>query len=231
MSQSNQSRPQRKEAVRVFAPEFNAAEIEFKDPDEIEEQGEERAPNYVLLPTGGRANRVLMCGSLTETTEVSEKIVRARLVDETGENFFVYAGQQYNQDEYGKLQRLDAPEHLMIIGKPSTYTTDEGETYVSIDPEEVIVTSQGTRSRWAAETAEKTLDRIDAFEGGTAPHGEEAEAHYDYDLSELRSHIENVVDELTGDGESEEGDDAGVDEGAADADAGAADGDSEATAA
>lgn len=231
MSQSNQSRPQRKEAVRVLAPEFNAAEIEFKDPDEIEEQGEERAANYVLLPTGDRANRVLMCGSLTETTEVNEKIVRARLVDETGENFFVYAGQQYNQDEYGKLQRLDAPEHLMVIGKPSTYTTDEGDTYVSIDPEEVIVTTQETRNRWAAEAAEHTLDRIEAFEAGTAPHGEEAEAHYDYDIPELRAHIENVVDELAESGENSEGDDASVEEGAADAEADAADADSEATAA
>jgi RPA family protein len=206
MSQSNQSRPQRKEAVRVFAPEFNEAEIEFKDPDEIEEQGEERAANYVLLPTGGRANRVLMCGSLTETTEVSEKIIRARLVDETGENFFLYAGQQYNQDEYGQLKRLDAPEHLMIIGKPSTYTTDEGDTYVSIDPEEVIITDQGTRERWAAETADQTLDRIEAFEAGNAPYQEEAGAHYDYDLSELRAHIENVVAELAGDNEDAEAD-------------------------
>jgi RPA family protein len=196
MSQSNQSRPQRKEAVRTFAPEFNEAEIEFKDPDEIEEQGEERAANYVLLPTGDRANRVLMCGSLTETTEVNEKIIRARLVDETGENFFVYAGQRYNQDEYGQLGRLEAPEHLMIIGKPSTYTTDEGDTYVSIDPEEIIVTDQETRERWATETAEHTLDRIEALKAGDAPHGEEAETHYDYDLSELRDHVENVLDEL-----------------------------------
>jgi len=227
MSQSNQSRPQRKEAVRVFAPEFNEAEIEFKDPDEIEEQGEERAANYVLLPTGDRANRVLMCGSLTETTEVSEKIIRARLVDETGENFFVYAGQRYNQDEYGQLGRLEAPEHLMVIGKPSTYTTDEGDTYVSIDPEEVIVTDQETRERWAAETAEQTLDRIEALEAGDAPHGEEAEAHYDYDLSELRGHVENVVEELAaGNSESET-----ADEGESEAEPEEADADPEAAAA
>lgn len=218
MSQSNQSRPQRKEAVRVFAPEFNEATIEFKDPDEIEEQGEERAANYVLLPTGDRANRVLMVGTLTETTEVSDKIIRARLVDETGENFFVYAGQRYNQDEYGDLSRLEAPEHLMVIGKPSTYTTDEGDTYVSVDPEEIIVTDEGTRERWAAETAEQTLDRIEAFEAGEAPHGEEADTHYDYDLSELHAYIEEVVEELAGANSEEAGDDASPDVDGADVD-------------
>jgi RPA family protein len=195
MSQSTQSRPQRKEAVRVFAPEFNEAGIEFKDPDELEEQGD-RAPNYLLLPTGDRANRVLMVGTLTDTTEVSDKTIRGRVVDVTGETFFVYAGEQYNSEEYSDLNRLETPQYLMVIGKPNTYTTDDGDTYVSVDPENIIVTDEGARERWAAETAEQTLDRIEAFEAGEAPHGEDAATHYDYDLSELRDCVEEVVEEL-----------------------------------
>lgn len=72
MGQNTQSQPQRKEAVRVFAPELNAAEIEFKDPQELENI-DGHAPNYVLLPTGDRASRVLMVGTVIETTAVSDK--------------------------------------------------------------------------------------------------------------------------------------------------------------
>lgn len=197
MSQSTHSRPQRKKAVRIFAPELNNAGIEFKDPEELETH-DSRAPNYLLLPTGDRASRVLMVGTLTETTAVSEETMRARVIDATGEAFFVYAGDQYNKEEYTQLKRLDTPQHLMVIGKPNTYTTDEGETNVSVDPEDLIVVDEPTRERWEAEAAEFTLDRIEAYEDGTAPHFDEATTHYEYNVSELREYVGTVVDELAG---------------------------------
>lgn len=61
----------------------------------------------------------------------------------------------------------------MVIGKPNTYTTDESETNVSVDPEELIIVGEPTRERWEAEMAEFTLDQIEAYEGGTAPHFDE----------------------------------------------------------
>ncbi|MDB2276412.1 hypothetical protein SAMN06266787_11722 [Halorubrum ezzemoulense] len=61
----------------------------------------------------------------------------------------------------------------MVIGKPNTYTTDESETNVSVDPEELIIVGETTRERWEAEMAEFTLDQIEAYEGGTAPHFDE----------------------------------------------------------
>ncbi len=78
----------REVARRVFASEFNDSTYAFKESDD------ERAPNYALLPTGDRANRVFVVGTLTETEDVGEESEywRGRVVDPTG-TFFVYAGQ------------------------------------------------------------------------------------------------------------------------------------------
>lgn len=208
MSQNNQSQPQRNEAVRTFASEFNEATIQFKDPDEIEERGEERAANYSLLPTGARANRVLMMGTIMEVTEVSSGFYRARLVDTTGE-FYIYAGERYNKEEYNTLDQLAPPgdrtklevennelEHIMVVGKPNTYTTDEGETYVSVDPENIIISDAVTRERCEAETISRTLERLESYNESTAPYSQEASQHYDYNHSDLLDDLLTAISEL-----------------------------------
>ncbi|MFB6177809.1 MAG: DNA-binding protein, partial [Halobaculum sp.] len=53
--------PTREVARRVFAAEFNDGSHSFKESED------ERAPLYLLLPTGERANRVFLVGTLTET--------------------------------------------------------------------------------------------------------------------------------------------------------------------
>ena len=68
--------------------EFNDVIYVFKESDD------ELAPNYALLPTGDRANRVFIVGTLTETTDVGSdsEYWQGRVVDPTG-SFYVYAGQ------------------------------------------------------------------------------------------------------------------------------------------
>lgn len=58
--------PTREVARRVFAQEFNDAGYTFKESDD------ERAPVYLLLPTGESANRVFLVGTLTEKEDVGE---------------------------------------------------------------------------------------------------------------------------------------------------------------
>ncbi|MDY7082565.1 MAG: DNA-binding protein, partial [Halobacteria archaeon] len=50
------TRMQREVAKRVFAGEFRDASHTFKESDD------ERAPSYLLLPTGQKANRVFVVG-------------------------------------------------------------------------------------------------------------------------------------------------------------------------
>ncbi|QGN07838.1 DNA-binding protein [Halorhabdus sp. CBA1104] len=150
--------PTREVAQRVFAGEFNDATYTFKESDD------DRAPVYVLLPTGERANRVFIVGTLTETEDVGEdsEYWQGRVVDPNGDTFFVYAG-QYQPDAASMLRELEAPAYVAIVGKPRTYETDDGEVNVSVRPESITPVDEGTRDRWVVETAERTLERVTQY--------------------------------------------------------------------
>jgi RPA family protein len=150
--------PTREVARRVFAREFNDASYTFKESDD------DRAPVYVLLPTGERVNRIFVVGTLTETEDVGEdsEYWQGRVVDPNGDTFFMYAG-QYQPDAASMLRELETPAYVSVVGKPRTYETDDGEVNVSIRPESIAPVDEATRDRWVVETAERTLDRVQQF--------------------------------------------------------------------
>jgi len=192
------SAPTREVARRVLAREFNDATFTFKESDD------ERAPVYVLLPTGERANRVFLVGTLTETEDVGEdaEYWQGRIVDPNGDTFFTYAG-QYQPEAASMLRDLEPPAYVAVVGKPRTYETDEGEVNVSVRPESITTVDEATRDRWVVETAERTLDRIEHFTDETAD-GDEAigdeyvaMAREEYDLP-VENYRRAVVDALEG---------------------------------
>ena len=164
--------PTREVARRAFASEFNDAGYTFKESDD------ERAPNYALLPTGERANRVFVVGTVTEKEDVGEdsEYWRGRVVDPTG-TFFMYAG-QYQPDAASVLRDLKPPEYVAVVGKPRTYETDDGSINVSVRPESISIVDAATRDRWVVETAERTLDRVERFQSDDE--GDDAGSVYEY---------------------------------------------------
>ena len=182
--------PTRKVARRAFAREFNDASYTFKESDD------ERAPNYLLLPTGQRANRVFVVGTLTEKEDVGEdsEYWRGRVVDPTG-TFFVYAG-QYQPDAASMLRDLEPPEYVAIVGKPGTYETDDGTVNVSVRPESITVVDAPTRDRWVVETAERTLDRIERFEDETNEYARMAREEYDLPVESYRREAASALESL-----------------------------------
>lgn len=190
--------PTRELAQRVFASEFNDSIYTFKESDD------ERAPLYALLPTGARANRVFIVGTLTEKSDVGEdsEYWQGRIVDPTG-TFFVYAG-QYQSEAANFLREVEPPAYVAIVGKPRTYETDEGDVNVSVRPESITEVDVGTRDRWVVETAERTIERIEAFEDGheyATMAGEEYELPVENYRRDLVSALESV------EGSEEEGND------------------------
>ncbi|NEU58448.1 RPA family protein [Halorussus sp. MSC15.2] len=206
--------PTREVARRVFAGEFNDATHTFKESEE------ERAPVYVLLPTGVRANRIFVVGTLTETEDVGEdsEYWQGRVVDPNGDPFFVYAG-QYQPEAASMLRELEPPAYVAITGKPRTYETDDGNTNVSVRPESITLVDAATRDRWVVETAEQTLDRIESFDDETNEYARMAEAEYDLPLDRYHELVISALESLEGesDGESDAGDPV-TDDGADDAD-------------
>ena len=190
----SESAPTREVARRAFAAEFNDASYTFKESDD------ERAPVYSLLPTGERANRVFAVGTLTETEDVGDdsEYWRGRIVDPTG-TFFSYAG-QYQPEAASALRETETPAYVAVVGKPRTYETDEGDTNVSLRPESITVVDAVTRDRWVVETAERTLERIEAFDGADE-YAAMAETQYDPDLSVYRDQAVAALEDLEEDAE------------------------------
>ncbi|MEY7850286.1 RPA family protein [Natrarchaeobius sp. A-rgal3] len=196
----------REVARRVFASEFNDSTYAFKESDD------ERAPNYALLPTGDRANRVFVVGTLTETEDVGNdsEYWRGRVVDPTG-TFFVYAG-QYQPEAAAALRDTEPPAYAAVVGKPRTYETDDGTVNVSLRPESIAIVDEATRDRWVVETAERTLERVEAFEeweaeqeppesGSTAPTNEYAQMareRYDSPVVNYRNDVIQALESIEG---------------------------------
>ena len=182
--------PTREVARRAFAREFNDAGYTFKESED------ERAPLYALLPTGERANRVFVVGTLTETEDVGEESEywRGRIVDPTG-TFFTYAG-QYQPEAASTLRELEPPAYVAIVGKPRTYETDEGDVRVSLRPESITVVDTATRDRWVVETAERTIDRLQRFDEDGNEYADMARERYDLPVETYRDQAIAALESL-----------------------------------
>ncbi|PSP41214.1 DNA-binding protein [Halobacteriales archaeon QH_6_64_20] len=187
------SAPTREVAQRVFAREFNDSGYTFKESDD------DRAPVYLLLPTGERANRIFVVGTLTETEDVGEdsEYWRGRVVDPTG-TFFVYAG-QYQPEAANVLREIETPKYVAVVGKPRTYETDEGDTNVAVRPESITIVDAATRDRWVTETAGRTVERIEAAAEdpeGINEYARMATEQYDLPPENYREAVVAALEEL-----------------------------------
>ncbi|WP_049980628.1 RPA family protein [Halolamina rubra] len=143
-------------ARRLFAAEFDDASLSYSESDE------ERAPNYVVTPTGARVNRLFAVGVLTEVEQVNEDSLRGRVVDPTGA-FVTYAG-QYQPDEHAFLNRTEPPTFVALSGKARTFEPEDSDrVFTSVRPESINEVDADTRDRWVVSAAERTLHRIAVF--------------------------------------------------------------------
>jgi hypothetical protein len=164
---------EREPARRVFASELRECRYQFKDGED------EKSPTFVLLPTGERSNRIFIVGTLTEKTRQGDQNIfyRGRVVDPTG-TFFIMAG-SYQPEAMQQLAKIETPAFVAVIGKPSLYRKDEASApMVSVRVESINVVDKETRDLWVLDTAERTLDRIEAFAAGTAPDVIKAKEQY-----------------------------------------------------
>jgi RPA family protein len=174
----------------MFAREFNDGSETFKESDE------ERAPVYLLLPTGERANRIFFVGTLTETEDVGSdsEYWQGRVVDPTG-TFYVYAG-QYQPEAASALRELEPPEYVAVAGKPRTFETDDGETNVAVRPESITVVDDAARDRWVVEAAERTIERIRSFDDDTNEYARMAAERYDLPVENYRRAAVSALESL-----------------------------------
>ncbi|MBO8182770.1 MAG: hypothetical protein H0Z28_08265 [Archaeoglobus sp.] len=146
----------REVAKRVFAYELSRSTHETSE-------GGERAPKYVLTPTGEKCNRIFMVGVLLEKEEVSpdSNFWRIRVSDPTG----VVSGfvGRYQPEALEALLEIEPPEIVSIVAKLNMF---QGETrrFLSIRPEAINISDRKNRDFWVIETAKRTLERIKKLE-------------------------------------------------------------------
>jgi len=144
---------EREVARRVLAAEFDDATLSYSESDE------ERAPNYVVTPTGARINRLFAVGALTEVEQVNDDVLRGRIADPTG--VFVTYGGQYQPDAAAFLERATPPCFVSLTGKGRTYQPEDSDRiFTSVRPESLTEVDADTRDRWVVAAADATLDRI-----------------------------------------------------------------------
>jgi RPA family protein len=180
----------REVAKRLFAQEFNDATYTFKESED------ELAPNYTLLPTGDRVNRLFFAGTLTETNDVGSdsEYWQGRVVDPTG-TFYIYAG-QYQPEAASTLRQIETPTYVTVVGKPRSYETDDGETNVAVRPESITQVDEPTRDRWVVETADQTIERLQAFDAEINDYAQMARDEYGERLSPYREAAIEALESL-----------------------------------
>ncbi|KYK20703.1 hypothetical protein AYK25_08685 [Thermoplasmatales archaeon SM1-50] len=146
----------REPAWRIFATEYNDASLEIKGSGE-------KVPSYVITPLGSKVNRVFIAGVLTDVESVMEggEYLRAHVSDPTGV-FTIYSG-QYQAEATSKLQSIEVPAFVAMVGKVRTYVPEEGTMFVSLRPEVVREVDAEARDRWIIEACLQTKHRMGAM--------------------------------------------------------------------
>ena len=147
----------REVAWRIFAWEFNRSTLHTSE-------GDERAPNYIITPTGVKCNRLFIIGVVTEVENIGKdnSLWRGRVADPTGV-FTVYAG-HYQPEAAIFLSELNIPAYVAVVGKARKFEPEDGSVYTSVRPEEINNADEKLRDRWVLDTAERTLERINHVE-------------------------------------------------------------------
>ena len=180
----------REVARRVFAQELKDSNLASRD------ESDQYAPQYVLTPTGAKVNRIFFAGTLIEKEDIGtdSEYWRGRISDPTG-SFLVYAG-QYQPEAAQFLSECELPAFVAVVGKTSTYTTDDGNVLTSIRPESIQQVDELTRDLWVLDTAKQTLERIRTIEGEADQNSKTAKEHYSTDTAFYRSMVKKAIESL-----------------------------------
>lgn len=164
----------REVAKRVFAREFEACRELEKSERSDSETIDSKTPNLLISPLGLILNRVFVVGVVTELDNIGTQsdMWKARIVDPTGA-FTVYAG-QYQPEASIFFSTVQVPAFIALTGKARIYEPEPGSVFVSIRAEEVNVVDEEIRNRWAVDTAEQAVTRLETFSDALASgyHGE-----------------------------------------------------------
>jgi RPA family protein len=180
----------REPAKRVFAGEFRGTKFTEKFTTD------EKAPSFILTPTGEIAARLLIVGVLTDkerttTKDKANTVYRGRVNDGTGD-YFVSAS-SFQPEAMMQFARIETPAIVTVVGKPKVFTKEDGTIFTSVNAESVTVVPKETREIWKLETAKITLNRITTMESGSVKAVNNIKERYNPDLNTYKSMVNKAL--------------------------------------
>ncbi len=154
----------REVARRIFLEELKASNYSFRDGEDQHQY----APQYILTPTGAKCNRVFIVGTLTERDDIGgdTEYWRGRVVDPTG-SILIYAG-QYQPEAAQILANIEPPAFVAVVGKPSLYQTEDGNTIISVRAEAIQQVDESIRNQWILDASRRTEERLEVLKGANS---------------------------------------------------------------
>jgi RPA family protein len=174
-------------AIRMLAAEIRDTKVELRSSSKEDFQAA-----IFLSPSGADVNRVLMVGTAVELEDLGQddSFFRVRVADPTGA-VFVYAG-KYQPEAAKAIQQLKVPCFVIVSGKLSHYTPDQGDTITSIRAEHIATVDVKLRDLALADSAHHTVFRLMA-----AKDDARVKEHYpDFDFKAFAASITEAVDQL-----------------------------------
>jgi RPA family protein len=180
----------RESAKRVFAGEFRGCKFSEKF------STDEKAPTFILTPTGEIASRLYIVGVMTDkerttTKDKTNTVYRGRVSDGTGD-FFISAS-SFQPDAMMQLARIETPTMVAVIGKPKIFTKEDGTVFTSVNAESVTVVPKDVRDMWKLETAMLTLSRIAVMESGSVKAINNIKDRYNTDVEIYKSMVNKAL--------------------------------------
>lgn len=187
-----ESRNKREIAHRAFVFELKDSTVTFKEGESA------KAPVFLLTPTGGLFNRVLICGAVLDTDqrEGKSEFWIAQINDRT-DTIQVTAG-EYNPEAMAAISRLEAPMYVAVVGKPNVWEKDD-KRYISIRAESVSAISESEMRKWILDAAEATVRRLEVLKQGEEETARKAALTYGMtrdDINDYKRKLIGVLDTL-----------------------------------
>lgn len=161
----------------------------------LEGTGNSSGVGGVVLPTGGQAHRVCLCGIVDEGHLVDDEYWWTPLQDAFGDTIVLITEEFRN-----RMHRDVSPEYpVMVVGRPIAFTDADGEPQVAIDIDTIANVSLETCLMSTIDVGTQTVNRIEQF--ATDPGMSELSRQaYDIDskedleeFSEQASHFEQLT--------------------------------------
>lgn len=132
---------------------------ELKDSTKLE--GEEKRP-YIITPLGTKVKRILIAGIITYKNS-DERMVKMTLADYVGSFYLTSFKTGFSSEMAEEMDRYNVNDVVIVMGKVSSFKTDDGIFYFSINPELIKPIGEIERYFWGERTSYVTKRKLMAI--------------------------------------------------------------------